>query len=124
MKNEVMGLVQHDSSIPVGFPVCTELTPSNVGNMSARILAVMSAAHPVSSSDIRGMIATRFGKRYENLDDFAAKLRFLLGTGHLQEDEHSFMLTDKGASLVAWIEAARPQMLQRSTSANDEHLPH
>lgn len=124
MKNEVLGLVHSAAGIPAGFPVCTELTPSNVGNMSARILAVMSATTPVSSSDIRGMIATRFGKRYENLDDFAGKLRFLLGTGHLEEDEHSFKLTDKGQSLVAWIEAARPQMLQRSTSANDDPLPH
>ena len=94
MKNEVIGLVHHDAGIPAGFPVCTELTPSNVGNMSARILAVMSATTPVSTSDIRGMIATRFGKRYENLDDFAGKLRFLLGTGHLEEDVFFFLLTD------------------------------
>lgn len=123
MKNEVIGLGRH-SSTPAGFPVCTELTPSNVGNMSARILAVLGAAQRVSGSDIRGLIATRFGKRYENLDDFAAKLQFLVGTGHLQEDERMFALTEKGASLVAWIESARPQMLQHSTSANADELPH
>lgn len=123
MKNEVIGLGQHDS-MPAGYPVCTELTPSNVGNMSARILAVLGAAEHGSGSDIRGMIATRFGKRYENLDDFTAKLRFLVGTGHLQEHEQMFALTEKGASLVAWIESARPQMLQHSTSANADELPH
>jgi len=117
MNNEVIGLVR-TNSIPVGFPVCTELTPSNVGNMSARILAVMDGAGRVSSSDIRGLIAVRFGKRYENLDDFAAKLQFLVGTGHLAEDEQMFVLTEKGASLVTWIHSARPQMLQHSTSAN------
>jgi hypothetical protein len=123
MKNEVIGLVR-TNSIPVGFPVCTELTPSNVGNMSARILSVMDAAHQVSSSDIRGMIATRFGKRYDNLEDFAGKLQFLVGTGHLAQQESMFALTDKGASLVTWINTARPQMLQRSTSANDGDTPH
>jgi len=123
MKIEVIGLGQHDSTA-AGFPVCTELTPSNVGNMSARILAVLGAAERGSGSDIRGMIATRFGKRYENLDDFAAKLQFLVGTGHLQEDEQMFALTEKGASLVAWIESARPQMLQQSTSANAGDRPH
>jgi hypothetical protein len=123
MKNEVIGLVQNYST-PVGFPVCTELTPSNVGNMSARILAVMDPAQRASSSDIRGMIATRFGKRYENLEDFAGKLQFLVGTGHLREEEQMFVLTEKGDSLVAWIHSARPQMLQRSTSANDGDMPH
>lgn len=123
MKNEVIGLVR-STTMPAGFPVCTELTPSNVGNMSARILAVMKAAPAASSSDIRGMIATRFGKRYDNQEDFAGKLQFLVGTGHLQDDGHLFQLTDKGASLVTWIEAARPQMLQRSTSANEDDRPH
>lgn len=123
MKNEVIGHVR-SNAVPAGFPVCTELTPSNVGNMSARILAVMSAAPPSSSSDIRQLIAARFGKRYENLDDFADKLRFLVGTGHVQEDEHRFLLTEKGASLVNWIASARPQMLQRSASANDGPVPH
>jgi hypothetical protein len=118
MKNEVIGLVRNNS-IPVGFPVCTELTPSNVGNMSARILAVMDAAHNVSTSDIRGMIATRFGKRYDNLEDFGDKLQFLVGTGHLSQQDRMFALTEKGASLVTWINTARPQMLHRSTSAND-----
>ena len=123
MKNEVITPVR-TNSIPAGFPVCTELTPSNVGNMSARILAVTAAAQRVSSSDIRGMIAARFGKRYENLEDFAGKLQFLVGTGHLQEEEQMFVLTEKGASLVAWIHSARPQMLQRSTSANADDMPH
>ncbi len=123
MKNEVIGLVRNDS-IPVGFPVCTELTPSNVGNMSARILSVMDATHQVSGSDIRGMIATRFGKRYDNLEDFAGKLQFLVGTGHLAQHEQMFALTEKGASLVTWIHTARPQMLQRSTSANDGDTTH
>ncbi|HKB54195.1 MAG TPA: hypothetical protein VKD22_09355 [Ramlibacter sp.] len=117
MNNEVIGLVR-TNSIPAGFPVCTELTPSNVGNMSARILAVLDAPGRVSSSDIRGLIAARFGKRYENLEDFAAKLQFLVGTGHLVQDEQMFAVTEKGASLVAWIHSARPQMLQHSTSAN------
>lgn len=123
MKIEVIGHVQN-SSIASGFPVCTELTPSNVGNMSARILAVMSAAPRASSSDIRGLIATRFDKRYENLDDFAGKLQFLVGTGHLQEQDGMFAVTEKGASLVSWIHSARPQMLERSTSANAGDVPH
>lgn len=123
MKNAVIGYVQNNS-IPVGFPVCTELTPSNVGNMSARILAVMKAAQRASSSDIRGLIAARFGKHYENLEDFAGKLQFLVGTGHLLEDERMFALTEKGDSLVTWIHSARPQMLQRSTSANASAIPH
>ena len=123
MKNEVISDVRNNS-IPVGFPVCTELTPSNVGNMSARILAVMTATERVSSSDIRSMIADRFGKRYENLEDFADKLQFLVGTGHLLEDERTFALTDKGDSLVSWIHSARPQMLERSTSANAGDVPH
>jgi hypothetical protein len=123
MKNEVIELVR-TSSVPSGFPVCAELTPSNVGNMSARILAVMTADHGCSSDDIRSTIATRFGKRYDNVEDFMAKLQFLVGTGHLQELQHSFVLTDKGASLVSWIQSARPQMLGRSTSANDGDLPH
>lgn len=123
MKNEAIEQVQHGAA-PAAFPVCTELTPSNVGNMSARILAVLGEARQASGSDIRGLIAGRFGKRYENLDDFAAKLQFLVGTGHLQEDERMFALTDKGASLVAWIGSARPQMLQHSTSANADELPH
>lgn len=123
MKIEVIGHVQN-SSIMAGFPVCTELTPSNVGNMSARILAVMSAAQHASSSDIRGLIAARFDKRYENLEDFAGKLQFLVGTGHLQEQEGMFAVTEKGASLVTWIHTARPQMLERSTSANAGDVPH
>jgi hypothetical protein len=123
MKNEVIGLLR-TNSIPAGFPVCTELTPSNVGNMSARILAVMNAAQRVSSSDIRAMIASRFEKRYENLDDFSAKLQFLVGTGHLREEDQMFVLTEKGDSLVNWINAARPQMLQRSSSANAGDIPH
>jgi hypothetical protein len=123
MKDEVIGLVRNNS-VPVGFPVCTELTPSNVGNMSARIVAVMNVAQRASSSDIRGMIAARFGKHYENLEDFASKLRFLVGTGHVQEDEGMFALTEKGASLITWIQSARPQMLQRSTSANTGDISH
>ncbi len=123
MKIEVIGQ-QHSSSIPAGFPVCTELTPSNVGNMSARILAVMSAIPSASSSDIRGLIATRFEKRYENLEDFTEKLQFLVGTGHLREEDGMFVVTDKGASLVTWIHSARPQMLERSTSANAGDAPH
>lgn len=123
MKNEVIELVR-TSSVPSGFPVCTELTPSNVGNMTARILAVMTADHGCSSSQIRTSIATRFGKRYDNAEDFMTKLQFLVGTGHLQEVEHDFVLTEKGASLVSWIESARPQMLGRSTSANDGDLSH
>jgi hypothetical protein len=123
MKNEVIGLVR-TNSIPAGFPVCTELTPSNVGNMSARILDVMNPAQRASSSDIRNMIAARFGKRYENLEDFAGKLQFLVGTGHLLHEDLMFGLTEKGASLVTWIHSARPQMLQRSSSANAEDVPH
>lgn len=123
MKIEVIGHVQK-SSVTAGFPVCTELTPSNVGNMSARILAVMSATPQASSSDIRGLIAARFEKRYENLEDFAGKLQFLVGTGHLQEEEGMFAVTEKGASLVTWIHSARPQMLERSTSANAGDVPH
>ena len=123
MKNEVIGLVRN-YAIPVGFPVCTELTPSNVGNMSARILAVVSPAQPLSSSDIRGIIADSFGKRYDNLEDFAGKLQFLVGTGHLRQQERTFILTEKGASLVTWIHSARPQMLQRSTSANAGDASH
>ena len=123
MKIEVIGHLQN-SSIAAGFPVCTELTPSNVGNMSARILAVMNAAQRASSSDIRGLIAARFDKRYENLEDFAGKLQFLVGTGHLQEEEGMFAVTEKGASLVTWIHTARPQMLERSTSANAGDVPH
>lgn len=122
MKIEVIG--QQKSSITAGFPVCTELTPSNVGNMSARILAVMSATPHASSSDIRSLIAQRFEKRYENLEDFAGKLQFLVGTGHLQEDEGMFAVTEKGASLVTWIHSARPQMLERSASANAGDVPH
>ncbi|HWI84312.1 hypothetical protein [Ramlibacter sp.] len=123
MKNEVIGLVRNNS-MPVGFPVCTELTPSNVGNMSARILAVLEPAEPVSSSDLRGMIAARFGKRYDNLEDFADKLRFLVGTGHLLEQDRKFAVTEKGASLIKWIHSARPQMLRRSTSANESDASH
>ncbi len=123
MKIEVIGHVRN-SPIPAGFPVCTELTPSNVGNMSARILAVMSATSRASSSDIRSLIAQRFDKRYENLEDFAGKLQFLVGTGHLQEEEGMFAVTEKGASLVTWIHSARPQMLERSTSANAGDVPH
>lgn len=123
MKIEVIGH-QRTSSIPAGFPVCTELTPSNVGNMSARILAVMSATPQASSSDIRSLIAARFDKRYENLEDFAGKLQFLVGTGHLQEEEGMFAVTEKGSSLVTWINSARPQMLERSSSANAGDVPH
>jgi hypothetical protein len=123
MNNEVIGSLR-TSSIPAGFPVCTELTPSNVGNMTARILAVMSPAQRVSSSDIRSMVATRFGKRYDNVEDFSDKLRFLVGTGHVQQEDRSFALTPKGASLVTWIEAARPHMLDRSSSANEGDGPH
>jgi hypothetical protein len=123
MNNEVIGSLR-SSSIPAGFPVCTELTPSNVGNMTARILAVMTQAERVSSSDIRSMVATRFGKRYDNVEDFTGKLQFLVGTGHLQEQDRSFALTPKGASLVTWIEAARPHMLDRSTSANQVDTSH
>jgi hypothetical protein len=123
MNNEVIGSLR-TSSIPAGFPICAELTPSNVGNMTARILAVMSPAQRVTSSDIRSMVATRFGKRYDNVDDFTGKLQFLVGTGHVQQEERSFALTAKGASLVSWIEAARPHMLDRSHSANDSDVPH
>lgn len=125
MKNEVIGFVRNNAD-QAGFPICTELTPSNVGNMSARILTVIKPAQRVSSTEIRSQIAARFGKRYDNLEDFAGKLQFLVGTGHLQEENRMFALTDKGASLVTWIQSARPQMLERSTSANAgaDDVPH
>lgn len=123
MENQAIGSVRN-SDIQFHFPVCAELTPSNVGNMSARILAVASAAQGSSDSEIRTLIADRFGKRYDNLEDFAAKLRFLVSTGHVREEQGRFLLTDKGASLMTWIQTARPQMLDRSHSANEDDRPH
>lgn len=100
------------------IPIPTSLSPDTMSKKQARILAVMDAEREVTPDTMTRIIASEFGKVYDedhgNMHDFMAHYDELVRMGYIK----SHKLTTGGIDLRSWAKRDRPCLFERSSSPN------